>query len=202
MKVETNPITKQLEDLFYANLKRIKGQGNVILAYDGVINGKTISKLEEEIEIKFEELNLKNQIRKKLFLTAIEILQNQFHHGAKDDKDRQHNFFILFTENEKIKINSANLILNSDQSEIKKQIDFLNSIQDFNALREIYIQKLEENKISSKGGAGLGFIITRKIMCCPISYEFTSINEQYAFMSIETGMSMTDPKNKEKINLN
>ena len=203
MKLAANLISTKIGDLFYSYLSALTNTDKILVAYDGVINGKTIDKLEKEIEKKFEEINLINSIRKKVFLVSIEILQNQFHHGAKDDVGCQHNFFILFLENNsKIKIRCANLILNIELDNLKKKLDFLNSIVDFEILKKYYLKKLEENELTQKGGAGLGFLITRKKMNSAIDYEIITINDNYSLFTFETSINTQNLNKCETINLN
>ena len=81
---------------FSKNIEYVNKVGQLLLAYDGVLNSETISKLEAEIEGKILDKSLPKMVIKKVFFISIESLQNMFIHGFRDDNGAKHNFFILF----------------------------------------------------------------------------------------------------------
>ena len=143
---------------FSQNVERVKSHGQLLLAYDGVLNSETIARLEAEIESQILAQSLPKVVVKKVFFICIESLQNMFIHGHKDENGAKHNFFLLSLSDSAVKVVSANLIANEAIDRLKKHISKINSFDDAAELKSYYLEHLENNEISEKGGAGLGFI--------------------------------------------
>ena len=95
MSLTLNKESEFFDLQFAKQVKIVTQDGQLILAYDGVLNNETISKLETEIESKILEKSFPKPVVKKVFFICVESLQNQLIHGHKDDKGSQHNFFML-----------------------------------------------------------------------------------------------------------
>ena len=146
-------------DLYFSKqVEGAKSSGELILAYDGVLNTETISKLESEIESKILERGLPKAVVKKVFFICVESLQNMLIHGHRDDSGAQHNFFLLHTTSKEVKVTVANLITNPIKEKLDRDIEKINSFNDPAELKTYYLEHLENNELSDKGGAGLGFI--------------------------------------------
>jgi hypothetical protein len=72
---------------------------------------------------------------------------------------------------EDYKIILANIIDVKDVEKIEKYIDKIN-VCSKEKLKELYLSVLTNEFLSQKGGAGLGFIITRKKAENPLNYSF------------------------------
>lgn len=175
---------------FTKQVKNITQSGNLILAYDGVLNNETISKLETEIEANILDKNFPKQVVKKVFFICVESLQNQLIHGHKDDKGSQHNFFLLAHSDKSVNIISANLITNTSVEKIKGQIEKINSFSDPAALKAYYLEHLENNELSDKGGAGLGFITIAMKSGNKITPLFETINDKYSLFLLEIKINL------------
>lgn len=175
---------------FTKQVKNITQSGNLILAYDGVLNNETISKLETEIEANILDKNFPKQVVKKVFFICVESLQNQLIHGHKDDKGSQHNFFLLAHSDRSVNIISANLISNPAVEKIKAQIEKINSFDDPAALKSYYLEHLENNELSDKGGAGLGFITIAMKSGNKITPLFETINDKYSLFLLEIKINL------------
>jgi len=178
-------------DLHFAKqVKNVNQSGQLILAYDGVLNNETISKLESEIEGKILDKNFPKQVVKKVFFICVESLQNQLIHGHKDDKGNQHNFFLLAHTDKTVNIISANLITNTAVEVVRPLIEKINSFDDPAALKAYYLEHLENNELSDKGGAGLGFITIAMKSGNKITPTFEVINEKYALFLLEVKINL------------
>jgi hypothetical protein len=172
-------------------VEKVKGMGKIILAYDGVLNSETISKLEVEIEGNILDKNLPKVVVKKVFFICIESLQNMFIHGHKDDHGAKHNFFILYITNTAVKIIGANLISNSAIAKLQTHIEKINSFSDPASLKTYYLEHLENNELSEKGGAGLGFITIGMKSGNKLDVQFEKINESRSMFLIEVTIDIS-----------
>lgn len=161
-----------------------KNNYEIILAYDGVINQETISKLESETEEKILSYNYPKSLIKKIFFITVELLQNLFIHGAEDDVNTKHNFIITAKNNSEVIILTANLIENNNVKKIKSIFDTINGFKSYEELKKYYIERLENNDLSDKGGAGLGFITIGLKSQPPLEYKFEKINDKFSYFEL------------------
>jgi hypothetical protein len=174
---QTNTDETFFNEHFSKCVEKAKINGELLLAYDGVLNSETIAKLENEIESKIVERNYSKTAIKKVFFISIESLQNMFIHGFKDDYDTKHNFFVLYVTNKQVIVVGANLIANVAIPKISNHIERINSFTDPAELKGYYLEHLENNELSEKGGAGLGFITIGMKSGNKLRVEFQKIND-------------------------
>lgn len=175
---------------FSRNLDYANSQGELILAYDGVLNPETISKLEAEIESRILERGLPKIVIKKIFFICIESLQNMYIHGFKDDGGAKHNFFILYISPRAVKMIGANLIANDGIEKLRKHITRINSFDDAADLKTYYLEHLENNELSDKGGAGLGFITIGMKSGNKLRTEYEKINDTRSMFLLEVTINL------------
>jgi hypothetical protein len=175
---------------FSNNVEKVNSQGEMILAYDGVLNPETISRLEAEIESRIIDKKLPKAVVKKVFFICIESLQNMFIHGFKDDNGAKHNFFILYITNKAVKMIGANLIANQAIPKLNNHINKINSFTDPAELKNYYLEHLESNELSEKGGAGLGFITIGMKSGNKLNIQFEKINETRSMFLMEVAINI------------
>jgi hypothetical protein len=170
---------------FSKQLENVRERGELLHAYDGVLNTETISKLESEVEARIMERGLPKAVVKKVFFICVESLQNMLLHGHKDDIGAQHNFFVLKLENKKVVIITANLIHNPVIEKLRTDISKINSFEDPADLKSYYLEHLENNELSEKGGAGLGFITIAMKSGNKLKPDFQTINDKRSLFLME-----------------
>jgi len=175
---------------FSKNVESVSKLGTLILAYDGVLNPETITKLEAEIEGKILDKGLPKAVVKKVFFICIESLQNMFIHGYKDDNGAKHNFFILYITDKAVKMIGANLVANSAVQRLTEHISKINSFDDPAELKQYYLEHLENNELSEKGGAGLGFITIGMKSGNKLGTQFEQINDSRSMFLMEVTINL------------
>ncbi len=183
------------EEAFFKNhflkvIDSLKNGNEVLLAYDGVLNVDTISRLETEVEGKVTALAIPKGPLKKIFFISVEALQNMLIHGGKDEAGHQHNYFILSKNPSKVEIVTANLVPNSTIERLKGDIERLNSFNDPAELKGYYMEHLEKNEISDKGGAGLGFITIAMKSGNKLGYEFDKISDSLSLFMLKSTVNL------------
>ena len=190
MSTTPNKDAEFFEQHFSKNVEQIKQVGQLLLAYDGVINSETISRLETEVEGKIIDKSLPKMVLKKVFFISIESLQNMFIHGYKDETGAKHNFFILYLTDKAVKMIGANLIANGAIEKLTKHIERINSFTDPADLKTYYLEHLENNELSEKGGAGLGFITIGMKSGNKLRTEFAKINDERSMFLMEVTINI------------
>lgn len=163
---------------------------SVLVSHNETLTQETISKLESEVENAVSSLEIPKGPLKKIFFISVETLQNILIHGHKNKEGHQANFFILSKNSVKMHIISANLVSNQAIESLQKQIHVINSFDDEKALKAYYLEHLENNQLSDKGGAGLGFITIGMKSGNKLQTEFKRINDDYSMFVLTSSVNL------------
>ena len=163
----------------------------VLVSHYGELSQSVISSLEGSVEEKITSLEISKGPIKKIFFISVETLQNMLLHGHKNNQGEQHNFFILVKNGENLKVISSNLVANSSSPALEKQIDTINSFDDEKALKAYYLEHLENNTMSDKGGAGLGFITIGMKSGNKLKVDFKKINDQFSLFTLTSAVNLS-----------
>ncbi len=179
-----------VKEQFDQLLDAYKQVQSVLVSHHGELSQSVISNIEETVEAKVSELEIAKGPLKKIFFISVETLQNMLIHGHKNNQGHQHNFFILTKNGVKMNVVSGNLIANNSISALEKQITIINSFSDEKALKAYYLEHLENNTMSDKGGAGLGFITIGMKSGNKLKVDFQKINEQFSLFTLTSSVSL------------
>lgn len=176
----------------YEQMLQAHQQGETVLvSHYGELSQSVISNLEGSVEEKITSLDISKGPIKKIFFISVETLQNMLLHGHKNNQGEQHNFFILVKNGENLKVISSNLVANSSIPALEKQIDTINSFDDEKALKAYYLEHLENNTMSDKGGAGLGFITIGMKSGNKLKVDFKKINDQFSLFTLTSAVNLS-----------
>ena len=163
----------------------------VLVSHYGELSQSVISHLEGNVEEKITSLEIAKGPIKKIFFISVETLQNMLLHGQKNSQGEQHNFFILVKNGSNLKVISSNLVANSSIPALEKQINTINSFDDEKALKAYYLEHLENNTISDKGGAGLGFITIGMKSGNKLKVDFKKINDDFSLFTLTSSVNLS-----------
>lgn len=163
---------------------------NILVSHIGELHQGVISTLENNVEERISSLQISKGPVKKIFFISVEILQNMFIHGQKNKQREQHNFFILSKNDGLVNIISANLVSNDSIPAIEKQIEVINSFEMEKDLKAYYLEHLENNTMSEKGGAGLGFITIGMKSGNKLKTNFKKINYDFSLFTLTSSISI------------
>ncbi len=172
-------------------LKEHQQNETVLVSHYGELSQSVISNLEGDVEEKITSLDIAKGPIKKIFFISVETLQNMLLHGQKNKQGEQHNFFILVKNGANLKVISSNLVANSSIPALEKQIDTINSFDDEKALKAYYLEHLENNTISDKGGAGLGFITIGMKSGNKLKVDFKKINDDFSLFTLTSSVNLS-----------
>ena len=170
---------------YYTNLSK----GDVILAYKGSITSDLINDILETVEKKLEEANADSKLRKKIYNVLVESLQNLFHHiemvheGIEEELDPKFGILVIDRENEIYKVTTGNFVNSKRIKFLKEKIDKINSLTK-DELKDMYKFILNHQRLSAKGGGGLGLVDIARKSGNKLEYAFYNYNDDYYFFNL------------------
>jgi hypothetical protein len=170
---------------YYANLSK----GDILLAYKGSITSDLINDILEAVEKRLEESNAESRLRKKIYNVLVESLQNLFHHietvheGINEDLDPKFGVLVIERENDFYKVTTGNFVNAKRIKFLKEKIDKINSLTR-DELKDMYKFILNHQKLSAKGGGGLGLVDIARKSGNKLEYQFYVYNDTYSFFNL------------------
>jgi len=170
---------------YYTDLSK----GDVILAYKGSITSDLINDVLEGVEKKLEEVQEESKTRKKIYNVLVESMQNLFHHieeyheGINEDLDPKFGVLVIEKENGLYKVTTGNFVNSTKIKFLKEKIDKINSLTK-DELKDMYKFILNHQKLSAKGGGGLGLVDIARKTGNKLEYAFYNYNNNYYFFNL------------------
>ncbi len=170
---------------YYTDLNK----GEVLLAYKGSITSELINDVLEAVEEKLEQGNEVSLTRKKLYNVLVESLQNLYHHieetheGINENLDPKFGILVVQKENDLYKVSTGNFINSNKIKFLKEKIDKINSLSR-DELKDMYKFILNHQKLSAKGGGGLGLVDIARKTGHKLEYAFYNYNGNYYFFNL------------------
>jgi len=168
---------------------------DVFFAYQGDIASGQINSILEEVEEKFVEISASVKIKKKILNIMVEGLQNLFHHSDNVPEDLidvlgQRFGMVIITKNgDDYRLTVGNFITSDKEKYLSEKIEKINSMSE-ESLKEMYKFILNFQKLSSKGGGGLGLIDMARKSDKKLEYWFYPYNEKYSFYRLDIFVSI------------
>lgn len=157
---------------------------NIVLHHFGSFSRDLVNGLTETVESIMIENNDSKKSIKRVFTILIEGLQNIINHGEKNELGEQPAYLIVMSNNDNYRIVMGNYVNHIEVNQLDNYLKRLNDLPEVE-LKELYMNVLNNNLFSSKGGAGLGFLTMRIKSENPITYRFEKVNEVFSFFTYE-----------------
>jgi hypothetical protein len=156
---------------------RLNDGANEFVSKFGEFSQDYVNQISAEIEERMLEDGDRKPVVKRMFSIIVEGLQNIRLHGEKDKDGNQTSFFLLLRNEAQYFIYLGNLVLNKNITKIEDRISQVNSM-DKDQVKELYLSVLTDGVISSKGGAGLGFITMSMKSLNELNGTFVKIDDE------------------------
>jgi hypothetical protein len=167
---------------------------NVILTIKGSITSEVINRVLENVEEKLVDAEVDGKIRKKVYNVLVESLQNLYHHTEEvpstltDVSDNKFGVVTIESKDNGFLITTGNFVANSRVKPLKEKIDKINSLN-LDELKDMYKFILNHQKLTAKGGGGLGLVDIARKTGHKLGYSFTDVDEQFSFFNLEIFVS-------------
>jgi len=186
--MQTGIAHNETKQLLNNRLQELNDDGfkSVLLAHFGEINQDLINSFTVSVEEMMVSAGDRKPLIKRVFSILIEGLQNILIHGERKD-DEQLALVIVASNEEHYRIILGNIALVADKEKLVNYLDKLNNMEEED-VKAYYLEILNNGLISSKGGAGLGFITMRMKSKSQLRYTFGEVNDTLMFFTIGTDL--------------
>lgn len=157
----------------------------VIVSHIGELDQDKVNTISTLVETQMEYLGVSKSAIKKIFNIVIETLQNICIHGEKDNNGYQMTYFIIGKHFNEFSIFSGNIVNTSVAEKLNKRLNSIKSLSDSD-LKKQYMDVLSNGELSSKGGAGLGFLTIALKSNNNIDFDFEMLNKEYSLFSLQS----------------
>ena len=158
---------------------------SILISHFGEFSQDTVDELSGRAEETMLENGDKKGTVKKVFSILIEALQNIRLHGEKDEEGQQTAFLILAQQEKTHSIAVGNLVRNSDLDTIQENLERINGLGR-DELKDLYMEVLTNGMISSRGGAGLGFITIAMKSRSHLHYQVDVAGDHLSCFTVQT----------------
>ena len=171
---------------YYSSLN----DGDVLMSFKGNISSELISNVLEVVESKMEENDESSKVRKKVYNVLVESLQNLYHHIEELSGDMYKEFgskfgiLVVSRVDNRYKISTGNLISQDRVDVLRNKIDKINSMGK-EELKDMYKFILNHQRLSEKGGGGLGLVDIARKTGNKLEYTFEKYDDIYYFFNLD-----------------
>ena len=165
---------------FYKSMKAHE----IKLVYEGRVTQQITKAFIALAEAQMEENAETSNVQRKVFHVMVECLQNITRHA--DEYESGESLYSgkgIFMVSRTVRywcVTTGNAIFNEKVRELKEMIEQINELNE-DQLKDLYVRQMSEGRLSTKGGAGLGFIDIRRKTKKKLEYHFLPITEKVSF---------------------
>ncbi len=162
------------------------GRNNVILYYKGNVDSDVINHVLDTVEDKMVQVNEQSKLRKKVYNVLVESLQNLYHHVDKvpddfeDQTSEKFGMLVVQKVDNGYKIITGNFVNTDNVERLEEKIKRINR-SSHEEIKELYKFILNHQRISAKGGGGLGLVDIARKTGNKLDYAFKEYNDKYSF---------------------
>ena len=167
-----------------------KPDGNIILFYKGNVDSDVINQILDEVENKLVALNDQSRLRKKVYNVLVESLQNLYHHvdrvpsDFEDQSAERFGILALRRVDGGYRIITGNFVQVDNVEKLEEKIKRINR-SSREEIKELYKFILNHQRISAKGGGGLGLVDIARKTGNKLQYSFRKYDDAYAFFYLD-----------------
>ncbi len=178
------------ETIFTSRVNSIRsayntGDRKVLVYHIGELDQDKVNTISSLVETQMENFGVSKSAVKKIFNIVIETLQNICLHGEKDFNGYQMTYFIIGRAGNEFNIYSGNIITSGQAEKLNRRLNTVKSLSDIE-LKKQYMDVLSNGELSSKGGAGLGFLTIALKSGNNMDFEFETLNKDYSLFSLHS----------------
>lgn len=169
------------------NLNHLLSKRDILLNFCGNFNQNNILSL---LSIIKGQMSM-SAPAKKVYYLMVEMLQNISKHGDNIEEypDGTSGIFYLGQTAEEFILTSGNYVKNSRIEGFKSRLDMINDLSD-DDLNEYFNRILLDQTAVDPQKTGLGFVDMRLKTHRKIAYNFTRVNDEFSFFTLQTSIKL------------
>lgn len=175
---------------FYKSMKAHE----IKLVYEGRVTQQITRAFIALAEAQMEEKSEVSDVQRKVFHVMVECLQNISRHADEYESGESlysgKGIFMVSLTEQYWCVTTGNAIFNEKVRELRDMIEQINNL-DEDELKELYVRQMREGRLSTKGGAGLGFIDIRRKTKKKLEHHFLPITDKVSFFLLTTYIPRT-----------
>jgi uncharacterized protein DUF6272 len=164
--------------------------GDTILFYKGNVDSDVINHVLDTVEGKMVEVDEQSKLRKRVYNVLVESLQNLYHHvdrvpeDFEDQTAEKYGLLVVKKVEGGYKIVTGNFVQSENIEKLEEKIKRINRSSN-EEIKELYKFILNHQRISAKGGGGLGLVDIARKTGNKLDYAFKKYNEKYSFFYLD-----------------
>ena len=164
--------------------------GDIVLKYRGNIDSDVINHVLDTVEGKMVEVNEQSKLRKKVYNVLVESLQNLYHHvdrvpaDFEDQTSERYGLLAVKKVKDGYRIITGNFVHVENIERLEAKIKRINR-SSHEEIKELYKFILNHQRISAKGGGGLGLVDIARKTGNKLEYAFKKYNDNYSFFYLD-----------------
>jgi hypothetical protein len=182
------------------NYFKDQSNGDIILFYKGNIDSDVINHVLDTVEDKMVEVNEQPKLRKKVYNVLVESLQNLYHHvdsvpdGFDDQSSEKFGLLVVGKVTNGYKIITGNFVHADNIEKLEEKIKRINR-SSHEEIKELYKFILNHQRISAKGGGGLGLVDIARKTGHKLDYLIKEYNDKSSFFYLNILVDEDEPQN-------
>ena len=173
---------------FFVTLISKMSKEEVIIDFRGPISFETMEQLLNELKCSPAFMELRKPVRKRLYGTVVESIDNIYKYAAYNQVDSQGNSrtpkLTVKKQGDVFTISVGNLVLDALVDSLKLKLDKVNQL-DNEELKSLYEEVINKEAGDADTGAGLGLITMALRTEVDIKYTFEPMDEGYSFFTMK-----------------
>jgi hypothetical protein len=169
------------------SLNNLLAKKDILLNFNGNFNQNNILSL---LSIIKGQMSMSSSA-KKVYYIMVEMLQNISKHGENMEESTEGIagiFYLCQTSDEYI-LTSGNYVKSSKVEAFKAKLEYINELND-DELNDYFNKILLDQTAVDPKRTGLGFVDLRLKCHRKIAFDFTNVNEDFAFFTLQTSISL------------
>ncbi len=172
------------------NYFKNQSSGDNILFYKGNVDSDVINHVLDTVEDKMVEVNEQPKLRKKVYNVLVESLQNLYHHvdrvpgDFEDQASERYGLLVIKKVEGGYRIITGNFVQAENIEKLEEKIKRINR-STHEEIKELYKFILNHQRISAKGGGGLGLVDIARKTGNKLEYEFVEYNDKFSFFYLD-----------------
>ncbi len=166
---------------------------NILLMYKGELTFDLVTAIITALEERLDEIEEERKVKKKFYNVTTELIQNLYYHldevntdeSAINAYDAKAALVLVAARKRYYSLQTGNFVPTDKTEKLRKRLDMINETP-ADQLRALYREVLNNEEMSEKGTAGLGFIdIARKTGGQKLNYKLQEISDNVSYFTFQ-----------------